>query len=142
MSEREAETQICADCGVPKPLSAFGWSKRKNRPTKRCIECWQQPGRDRIVAPLVAIYAELEMLMAQIKKATFDEMVRSEWDEQALRLVMRALLDRAQAGDREAAKLIIDTRLKLKAQGEGEDDTLNLAALLAEDPLVTGSDSE
>lgn len=139
----DASTQVCIDCGQDKPLSEFGWSKRKHAPTKRCIACWKttNPGsdmkRDRLVPSLIAIYEEVRGLMEQIHKASFEQLVREEWDEQAMRLIMRGLVIRASDGDREAAKLILDVRLKLRAQSDGsEDEGVNLAALLASDPIA------
>lgn len=138
----EVKLQHCIDCGTPKPLSEFGWSKKRQRPTKRCIECWGTTNpdsvlkRDRLVPSLIPMYEELSLLMEQIHKASFEELVKSEWDEQAMRLIMRALVDRAANGDTKAIEIIINTRLKLKAQGDGsEEDIVNLAQLLASDPL-------
>lgn len=144
MTVAPAETQVCIICKRDKPLIEFGWSKRRRAPTKRCIACWTAPNRDKGSIPLLSIYAELMILMDNIRGAkTFEQLVKEEWDEHAMRLVMRGLLLRASEGDREAAKLILDVRLKLKAQGDGsEEDVLNLAQLLASDPLITGGDTE
>lgn len=136
------DTQVCIDCGERKQMSEFGWSKKRHRHTRRCVMCWKttNPGsdlkRDRLVPNLIAIYEEVRLLMEQIHKASFEQLVREEWDEQAMRAIMRGLVIRASDGDREAAKLILDVRLKLKAQGDGsEEDVINLAQLLASDPL-------
>lgn len=140
----EPEKKVCWSCGVPKQISEFSWSQKKKRPTKTCLDCSYnkpnlldpklKPGR--LVPNLIAIYEEVRLLMEQIHRASFEQLVREEWDEQAMRVIMRGLVIRAADGDREAAKLILDVRLKLKAQGDGsEEDVLNLAALLADDPL-------
>jgi len=138
-----ARTATCVYCLVEKPLSEFGWSKKRNRHTKSCINCWDtSPERDKLVPNLIILYAELMPLMDQIRKADFAQLVREEWDEQAMRLIMQGLVVRASQGDTRAAQLILDVRLKLRAEGDGsEDDINNLAALLATDPLQTGSDT-
>lgn len=138
----EPETATCQTCGREKPLTEFGWSKRKGKPTKRCISCWQSPDLDRLVPSMVGIYFELEQLMTQIRKATFEEIIRSELDETALRLVLRGMVERANKGDSNAARVLIDVRLKLNQAGDGsEEETVNLAQLLAQDPLATGGDT-
>lgn len=139
----QLDTQHCSECGQEKPLGEFHWSKKRNRPTKRCIECSDtSPERDRLVPSLIALYEELQPLMEQIRKATFEQLVREEWDETAMRQIMRGLVVRAAQGDRDSAKLILDVRLKLRQDGDGsEEENINLAALLASDPLTTGTDS-
>lgn len=141
--EGAAETAVCIYCLVEKPLSEFGWSKKRKRPTKSCLNCWDtSPERDKLVPNLILLYAELMPLMDQIGKADFAQLVREEWDEQAMRLIMRGLTVRASQGDTRAADLILQVRLKLRAEGEGEDEDINtLAKLLATDPLQTGSDT-
>lgn len=143
----KAELQWCVECEKEKPLSEFYISRKRDRKvTKVCKECGDTArsssgkdplGRNVLVPSLIALYEELLPLMENIRKATFEELVRSEWDEEAMRLVMRGLIERAARGDANAAKLIIDVRLKLRAEGDGsEEDVINLAQLLASDPLA------
>jgi hypothetical protein len=138
----EAATKTCIYCGKEKPLSEFGYSAKKRHHTKTCIACWVIPERGKLVPNLVTLYAELLPLMDNIRKATFEQLVKEEWDEQAMRLIMQGLVTRASQGDARAAELILNVRLKLRAEGDGsEEDVLNLAQLLATDPLQVNKDT-
>lgn len=147
----EAETQLCIRCQTVKELSEFWYSKKRRRHTRTCKACGDSNrlrpdlrplAKTHDYKPIAAIYEELLPLMDTIRAATFEQLVKSEWTEDAMRLVMRALVQRATEGDTQAIKLIVEMRLKLRAEGDGsEEDIVNLAQLLAQDPLQTGTDT-
>lgn len=143
MAEAEITLYPCRVCLEAKPSSEFHWSRKRKRPTKTCINCSDtSPERDKLVPNLISLYGELLPLMDQIRKATFEQLVREEWDEEAMRLILRGLVVRASQGDARAADLILQTRLKLRAEGDGsEEDIVNLAQLLAQDPLQKNTDT-
>lgn len=153
----EPDVKLCKSCGELKPLGEFYLSQRRVRRghsgaaahSLRCIACNHLAkerdsglNADILVPSLVALYEEILVLMENIGRASFEELVKSEWDEQAMRKIMQGLVIRAASGDSVAAKLIIDTRMRLRAEGDGsEEDIINLAQLLASDPLQTGGDT-
>ena len=161
----ESVKLTCKICGKTKRVEEFGWSKRRQRPTKTCKKCWTDPRTARVLAghdsteELLLYYADIRSLMTEIHKARADtikdglplerevatsygEIFMSEMTEEAYRAIIQALKRKAEQGDVKAAEMLLKERQARLGDPSPESVQDAFEELFRADPLTTGLDSE
>jgi hypothetical protein len=160
----EAVTKQCPNCKRVKRVDEFGWSRRKNRPTRYCKACWNEPTHAREIGgsesakELMLYYADLRYLMEKIAEtvaeaakdggpldrpiASLGDVWLSEMTEEAYRGIIQALIRKAQSGDAVAAKLLLEERHRRLGEPTPESVESAFEQLFSLDPLTLGLDSE
>lgn len=160
----EAVKKKCPGCGKLKRIDEFGWSRRRNRPTRNCKMCWKNPflaremGGSESAKELVLYYADIRYLMERIADtqaeaakdggsidrpvANFSDIWLSEMTEEAYRGIIRALISKAQQGDAIASKLLLEERHRRLGEPTSSSVEAAFEQLFSLDPLTLGLDSE
>jgi hypothetical protein len=154
----------CRACGVPKRPEEFGWSVKKRRPTKTCVECWTTPTTARTMRAnetteeLLLYWTHIRGLMTEIAKAQKEALDEGlpvdrpiaalgdiwvgEMTEEAYRAIVQALIQKASNGDVNAAKLLLEERHRRAGEPTKEGVEEAFADLFKAAPFSTGLDSE
>ena len=152
----------CRSCQKIKFADEFGWSNKRNRPTRTCVSCWvvrSDQQRSAATDELANYYAEIRSLMvtineeraaaAQTGEPLSEREVQSLGDiflgvltEDVYRDIVEALSRKAKTGDVNATKLLLEERARILGDTSKADVDESFASLFNIDPLSIGLDSE
>jgi hypothetical protein len=151
VAKAEETTQRCRGCGDTKPITAFGWSSKRHRPTKICKACWGGPQMARstgkeTVDELTLYYSHIRSLVEEINSELADGKTMSdvwlrEMTEEAYTAIVRALITKASSGDVNASKLLLEERHRRAGEPTQESTAESFEALFNLDPLAPGMDT-
>lgn len=154
----------CPSCEKIKRIEEFGWSRRKQRPTKNCKACWRDPAKARSIvgdetgAELALYYTDLRSMMMTLNEQaaaaaadgepferqipTLADVWVSEMTEEVYRGIIKALIARADNGDVNASKLLLEERARRLGDPTAQSVQESFEELFKLDPLATGHDTE
>jgi hypothetical protein len=155
--------QLCPGCNKTLPVENFGWSRKKSRPTKYCKACHGDPSISRRMnnestAEMILYYSPIRSLMEHINEAqaeavknglAVDRPIPSlgdvwvgEMTEEAYRAIVKALIKKAESGDVNASKLLLEERHRRLGEPTPGSVEESFEELFKLSPLKPGMDTE
>lgn len=154
--------KLCPSCQKMKHMDEYAWSKRRNRPNIYCRACWDKPyprlsSASESTTELSLLYSPIRSLMQHINEAQAEAAAKGlpvdrpiaslgdvwvgEMTQEAYRAIVQALIRKAESGDVNAAKLLLEERHRRLGEPTPESVEESFADLLKIAPLTPGLDS-